>query len=213
MTITTRNGLINALGNNSTVVPIMKASQSSQAAGTYVSLWRAAGTPVQANIPSTLQECNVSTPGAIILPQQTSPVETYLTNSVITCTTAGTFELHDRLMHKGGLSGTISLSHQYVLADLSVAGSNISTRKGSDDYRDVSWWLEWYSATGSTAVNALVNVIYNDNTSEDLFISIAGTRPAGFMLNLNQYIGFLKSNLGIKQVASVLLQSSTGALS
>lgn len=51
MTISTRDQLISALGNNSSRLVIDKASIASQAVGTFVSLWRATGQPGQGAIP------------------------------------------------------------------------------------------------------------------------------------------------------------------
>ena len=47
MTIETLDGIAKALGNNSSRIVLDKASIASQAAGTYVSLWRATGQPGQ----------------------------------------------------------------------------------------------------------------------------------------------------------------------
>ena len=58
MTISTRDQLIDALGNNSSRFILDKASISSQAAGTFVSLWRATGQPGQGVIPGAAAACN-----------------------------------------------------------------------------------------------------------------------------------------------------------
>ena len=50
MAITSRDQLIDALGNNSSRFILDKASIASQAAGTFVSLWRATGQPGQGAI-------------------------------------------------------------------------------------------------------------------------------------------------------------------
>lgn len=51
MTITTLDGLVSALGNNSSRVVWDKASIANAAAGQIFSLWRATGTPAQGAIP------------------------------------------------------------------------------------------------------------------------------------------------------------------
>ena len=58
MTIQTRDQLIKAMGNNFSRFILDKASISSQAAGTYVSLWRATGQPGQGAIPAATATCN-----------------------------------------------------------------------------------------------------------------------------------------------------------
>ena len=55
MTIATRDQLIDGLGNNSSRLVIDKASIASQAAGTFVSLWRATGQPGQGAIPAATE--------------------------------------------------------------------------------------------------------------------------------------------------------------
>lgn len=50
--ITTLDHLANALGNNASRIVIDKASIASQAAGTFVSMWRATGQPGQGAIPA-----------------------------------------------------------------------------------------------------------------------------------------------------------------
>ena len=47
MTITSRDQLIDAMGNRSSRFILDKASIASQAAGSYVSMWRATGQPGQ----------------------------------------------------------------------------------------------------------------------------------------------------------------------
>lgn len=47
MTITTVDGLVNAMGNNSSRIIIDKASIANASTGNYFSLWRATGQPGQ----------------------------------------------------------------------------------------------------------------------------------------------------------------------
>jgi hypothetical protein len=71
--------------------------------------------------------------------------------------------------HFGGLNGTLTTA-QTVSLDLStlLATDNINLRKGDNNYSDVQWWLEWYTATGATAVTATIAVTYNDGTTGNL---------------------------------------------
>ena len=104
--ITTRDQLINALANNRSRIVMDKASIASQAAGTYVSMWRATGQPGQGAIPSTAATCNHNTTGGIPFTQQVSPATSYIAWLCSTSSNAAmTMELHDRLAHMGGLSG------------------------------------------------------------------------------------------------------------
>ena len=213
MTITSRDGLIKALGNNSSRFILDKASIAPQAAWTYVSLWRATGQPGQGAIPAATAVCNNTTLGGMGFTQQTSPATSYGSYmEVATSNSAMTVEIHDRLAHMGGLNGTLTTA-QTVSLDLSTlaATNNISKRIGDDNYSDVQWWLEWYTATGTTAVTATVNVTYNDGTTGALTgASLAATRPASFMLSLNALIPAASSGKYIRAVNNVTLSATTG---
>ena len=213
MTIASRDGLIQALGNNSSRFILDKASISSQAAGTYVSLWRATGQPGQGAIPAVAAACNNTTLGGMNFTQQVSPATSYgAYMEIATGNSAMTVEIHDRLAHMGGLNGTLTTA-QTASVDLNTLGgtNNISNRIGDTNYSDVQWWLEWYTATGSTAVTATVAVTYNDGTTGNLTgASLAATRPASFMLSLNALVPAASSGKYIRAVNTVTLSATTG---
>lgn len=209
MAITTLDGLVNAMGNNSSRIVLDKASIASQAAGTFVSLWRATGQPGQGAIPAAAAVCNNSLAGAIGFAQQTAPSTSYGAWLNAVCSNAAmTVELHDRLMHMGGLNGTLTTA-QTVNLDINanLATSNLSERKGDANFSNIQWWLEWYTATGATAVTATVGVTYHDGTTGTLSASLAATRPASFMLPLN---GLDPSTKFIRDVDTVTLSATTG---
>ena len=213
MTISTRDQLIYAMGNNASRIVLDKASLSGLAAGVYASMWRATGQPGQGAIPSTAAVCDINTTGCVRFAQQTAPAKSYGAWMSATCSnSATTVEMHDRLMHMGGLSGTVTTA-QTVGIDLSanLSTSNLDARKGDADYSDVQWWLEWYTATGATAVTATVNVTYNDGTTGDLTsLALSGTRPAAFMATLNGLIPSTASGKFIRGVNTVTLSATTG---
>lgn len=214
MTITTRDQLINAMGNNFSRFLLDKASIASQAAGTYVSLWRATGQPGQGAIPAATATCNNNTTGTLNFMQQVSPATSYIVyTDLATGNAAMTLEIHDRLAQMGGLNGTLTTAQTVSLDIDTLAGTNnISERKGDADFSDVSWWLEWYTATGSTAVTATVNVTYNDGTTGNLTgLSLAATRPASFMASLNTLIPSASAGKFIRGVNTVTLSATTGA--
>lgn len=212
MTISTRDELIDGMANNSSRILIDKAQISNTAAAQYHSLWRATGQPGQGAIPSTAATCTHATTGAIGFTQQTSPATSYLTNleGVMTNATM-TLEIHDRLAHMGGLSGT-STAAQTANVDLDalLATDNIAARIGDSNYSDVRWWLEWYTDTGSTPVTATVAVTYNDGTSGNLTaVTLAATRRASFMQPLNSLVPAASAGKFIRDVDTVTLSSST----
>ena len=211
MTISNRDQLIDGLGNNSSRIVLDKASIASVAAGNYVSMWRATGQPGQGAIPGAAAACNNALLGAIGFTQQVAPATSYgaYLESVFS-TSAMVLEIHDRLAHMGGLNGTMTTA-QTVGIDLSaISSDNMAERIGDSNYSDVQWWLEWYTATGSTAVTATVAVTYNNGTTGNITVSLAATRPAGQMIPLNGLIPSAGSGKFIRAVNSVTLSATTG---
>lgn len=213
MTISTRDQLIDAMANNSSRIIIDKASIASQTANSFASLWRATGQPGQGAIPAAAAVCNNTLLGAIQFTQQTSPATSYITIlENLSSNATQTLEIHDRLMHMGGLNGTLTTA-QTVNLDISanLATDNLDARKGDSNYSDVQWWLEWYAATGATVVNATVAVTYNDGTTGNLTAqSLAATRPASHMIPLNGLIPAAASGKYIRDVDTVTLSATTG---
>lgn len=207
------DNLVKALGNNSSRIVLDKASIASQIANSYCSLWRATGQPGQGAIPTVVATCNNTTVGTIGFNQQISPSTSYGAYlEIATGNAAMTMELHDRLANMGGLNGTLTTA-QSVNLDLNtlLATDNIGTRKGDANYSDVQWWLEWYTATGGTAVTATIVVTYNDGTTGNLSVlSLAGTRPASHMIPLNSLIPSAQSGKFIRGIVSVTLSATTG---
>lgn len=208
-----RNELMWALGTNSSRIVLDKANIASQGAGSFVSLWRATGQPGQGAIPGAAAVCNNALVGCFGFAQQTTPVTSYIGLASATCSnSAMTVEIHDRLMHMGGLVGNVATA-QTANVDLStnLATDNLDARKGDSNYSDVQWWLEWYTATGSSAVTATVAVTYNDGSTGNLSaVSLAASRPASFMVPLNSYIPAAKSGFYIRHVSTVQLSVTTG---
>ncbi len=208
-----RNELMAALGNNSSRIVIDKATIASQGAGTFVSMWRATGQPGQGAIPTTAAVCDNALLGSFGFTQQTAPTTSYAAYAyAVSSNAAMVVEIHDRLMHMGGLVGNVATA-QTVNLDVyaNLATGNLTNRIGDADFGDIQWWLEWYTATGSTAVTATVNVTYDDASTGNLTgVALAATRPASFMAPLNSYIPAAQSGLHIRDVNTVTLSATTG---
>ena len=213
MTINTLDGIFNALANNSSRVVLDKASIANAAAGQFHSLWRATGQPGQGAIPTTAAVCQDQLIGCMNFAKQVAPRTSYLGYFEAVCSlSAVTLEIHDRLMHLGGLNGTLATA-QAASVDLSanLANSNLAARIGDPNYSDVQWWLEWYTDTGATATTVTVNVTYNDGTTGNLTAaSLAATRRASFLLPLNGLIPAAASGKYIRAVNTVQLTATTG---
>lgn len=212
MTISTLDGVVNALGNNSSRFVIDKANVANAAAGQYFSLWRATGQPGQGAIPTTAATCDNTMTGSMGFTQQTAPATSYGGWANAVCSnSAVTIEVHDRLMHMGGLVLNVTTS-QTVNLDLNAnTGSvNLDARKGDANFSDVQWWLEVYTDGGATASNATINVTYNDATSGDLtVVAVGGTLRAGRMIPLNNLIPAAAAGKYIRDINTVILSAST----
>ena len=211
--ITNRDQLIDALANNSSRIVIDKASIANAAAGQYHSLWRATGQPGQGAIPTAAANCNQSTVGGMKFSQQTAPAKSYLAYLEATSSnSAMTMEVHDRLMHMGGLNGTLTTAQTVGIDFNGVTADNMAERIGDADYSDIQWWLEWYTDTGATVTTATVAVTYSDGTTGNLTgVSLAATRRASFMQSLNGLIPAAAAGKFIRAVNTVTLSNTTGA--
>lgn len=212
MTITTLDGIANALGNNSSAFVIDKASIGSTAAGQYFSLWRATGQPGQGAIPAAAATCNHTLTGAIGFDQQTAPATSYGGwANIVLSNSAAALEIHDRLMHMGGLNGTLTTAQTVGIDFDGITADNMVARIGKADYSSIQWWLEWYTDTGATASNATVAVTYNDGSTGNLaVVAVGGTIRAGRAIPLNNLIPAAAADKYIRAVNSVTLSASTG---
>ena len=198
-----RNEVMAGLAGGSDRVVIDKASMSNAVANTLHSLWRATGVPGQGAIPGAAAACTKALAGAMAFTNQTAPVTNYLAwGWIATAGVGATCEWHDRLAHMGGLSGTVTTA-QGALTLTGVSAERI----GATDYSDVQWGLEWYTDTGSTGVNATVNVTWNDDTTGNLAaIALSATSRAGRFYPLISNV----AGKFIKAVNSVTLSATTG---
>ena len=205
MTITTRDQLIDAMGNNSSRIVIDKASLANAVAGQFFSLWTAAGVPGAGSAPGAAAVPTSATTGSFNFTNQTAPATSYYAwQSVVTSNAATTVEIHDRLAHMSGLSGTVTTAQGALSLVTTDPGIE---RIGASDYSDVMWWLEVYTALGGTAVNATVNVTYNDATTGNLTaFSLAATPRQGRMYPLTPAV----AGKFIRAVNSVTLSATTG---
>ena len=212
MAITTRDQLIDAMGNNASRIVIDKASIANAAAGQFHSLWRATGQPGQGAIPAASAVCDHTLVGAMGFRQQTAPATSYGAWANAVCSnSAVTIEIHDRLMHMGGLSGIVTIAQTVSVNLNGVTANNMVERLGDSNFSDVQWWAEWYTDTGATASNATVAVTYNDGTTGSLTTFAAGgTVRAGRMIPLNNLIPAAAAGKFIRSIDTVTLSASTG---
>lgn len=205
MTISTRDQLIDALGNNSSRIVIDKASLANAAAGQFFSLWTATGVPGAGSAPGAAANPTSATTGAMGFINQTAPATSYLAWLAVQFgNSASNLEIHDRLAHMSGLSGTVTTSQGALSL---VTNSPGADRLGDANYSDVQWWLEIYTALGATGVNATVAVEYNDGTTGNLAaIALGATPRAGRLYPLVSAV----AGKFIRAVTGVTLSATTG---
>lgn len=206
MTITTRDQIADGLGNSAISLVVNKASIASQVAGGFSSLWRATGTPGQGAVPGAAAVCSSALAGAFSFTNPTAPARTYLARLFLLSANSGTdVQIQDRLAHMGGLSGVVTTA-QTVNVDVDVSTSNMIARRGDANFSDVQWWLEWYTATGATGVNATCAVTYDDGSTGNVVVALAASVAASRMLPILPAV----SGRYIKSVQSVTLSATTG---
>ena len=210
MAISTRDQLIDALGNNSSRVILDKASLANQVAGRFCSMWRATGQPAQAAIPTTAAIPTSATTGAMGFANQTAPATSYLGWLwAASSNSATTVEVHDRVAHLGGLVLNVTTSQTVTGLDLSTLGL-AADRRGDANYSDLQWWLEVYADGGATASNATINVTYDDASTGNLsVVAVGGTLRVGHMLALTPLIPAAQQGKFIRGINSVILSAST----
>lgn len=174
-----------------------KASVAAKAAGTYQSLWTAAGMPGAGSAPSSTAGVVPTSSTAGAIPFTNSNVS-YLQRLAAQGATVGTLILYDRLVHSDGLSGTVGTAQTVGTPSLTRATDGIG----------VEIYLEWYSATGGTA--ATVTASYTNTTPTSgrttVSLTIQATPVAGQM----QFLPLQAGDLGVTAVASVTLSGTTG---
>lgn len=204
MAITGQDGLLLAV-NSAQELAINKASLAGQIAGAFTSLWRATGYPAQAAIPGAAAVCDSTLLGALILPSKAGGQNRVLAGLDLACATAGQLvTIEDRLAHMGGLNGTV-ITAQSVAVDVSVSTSNMVTRKGAADFSEVRWWLEWYTTTGATGVNATCDVTFGDATTGQIVVVIPASTAASRKIEIVPTNG-----KWVKSIQQVTLSATTG---
>lgn len=206
MAATSVDDIVNGLGNGAQQFVVNKASIASQIAGGFSSLWRATGTPAQASAPAAAAVCTKALTGAFAFSNPTGGLSSYIARSMLVSGNAATdIEFHDRLAHMGGLSGTVTTA-QTAGVDVSGSTDNLDLRRGASDYSDVQWWLEWYTATGASAVTATITYTNAAGTSgRTTTVALAASIGASRMLPI---IG--SGGEFIQSVQSVTLSATTG---
>ena len=214
MSIDTHSLLINSLRNSSYQQLIIdKASLTNQLVGFWGSFWTSTGFPGVGATPALTAVCNNSLAGCLPTVNPIGTDKMYI-GSIEASMINGlqSVEIHDRLVHMGGLSGTVTTA-QNVLIDLAnttlSSASNLQGRKGANNYSEVYWWLESYADAGATAVTLTANAIFNDGTSGNLTgLSLPRFRQ-GQAYSLNNLIPAAQAGKYIRGINTIALSATT----
>lgn len=168
-------------------------------AGRLMSLWRATGQPEQGAIPTAAAVCTKTTSGSNNFSNASGGKTLYLLNvGGAINSVASTLSILDRLCASGGLSGTTTGAQSVNTPALTRRTDGVRNRI----------YLEWYTATGSTAVTVTASYTNQDGTSGKTTgsISLPASVAAGSMFELP----LAADDSGVKSVESVTLSATTG---
>ena len=172
--------------------------------GIETSFWRSIGIPTHGLPPTTVAVPTSATAGAIPFVNASGGRQLWLTNVVVQAPHGDipltSFALYDRLLHIGGLDGTVT-SAQTVAGTLTRNTGGVGNKI----------FLEIYTDIGSTLTSGTVSYTNQDGTA-----ARTGTLPdvggdviaksAGILLPIILQAG----DTGVKAVASVTLTATTG---
>jgi hypothetical protein len=196
-----------------TTINTFRSTLASAVAGSEMSLWRSVGFPAQGAIPGAAAICTDATAGAFPLAARSGAQRRLLVQSNVQNSIANQSLLHeDRLGHMGGLSGIVITAQTVNLSiHANIGVSNIAQRIGAADYSEVSWYLEWYTATGATIATATAQVTFNDATTGSVNVWVLGATalPASVAAS-RRYLLAPTNGKYIRSVETVTLSISTG---
>ena len=141
---------------------VYKASQAAEGAGTWHSLWKAAGIPAAGATPPAFGSGSGYVPtrattGAL---GQANPTgNRYLANVNVSCSTIGSLIIYDRLWTCSGF-GTVVTTAQNV-----VTGGTLPAGRTPNGASDVELWLEVYTAPGATGATWTITAPDGGGTS------------------------------------------------
>ena len=175
-----------------------KVSMTAKAAGTFQSLWTAAGLPAAGANPASLAMVipTSATVGALSFVNPATGLS-YISKISSSQQTIGTLILYDRIAHSSGLNGTLTTAQ-------AVNGAALTRHTTGED---VELFLEVYAATGATASNVTISYTNSAGVAGRTTPAIAMqvTPVAGQMLPIPLQAG----DTGIQSVQSVTLSAST----
>lgn len=175
--------------------------------GRLHSLWRYDGVPTAGDIPTSAAIPDNSTTGALKQGSNTSGYEKFLYSFCVTGLYAGSFIVYDRLMHCGGLSGTVTTAQTVQGDPASPALTRYNTNSTCVGNMIM---VEVYTTIGSTA--RTITASYTNQAGTSGQTSVATTiGSTGFNGQSRAIILPLAAgDTGVQAVKEVTLSASTG---
>jgi hypothetical protein len=209
--LTDLSDLINRLtgGNNGTpetqfwfkTPRVAGAAATAPIAGRMASMWQYDGYPAGGAVPTSAAVCDRTTPGALPFTPPGGSREKFMVSAGVAPLTAGLYLLYDRLLHIGGLSGTLTTAQ-------TVQGTTPAPAltRNTGGVGNIAW-AEIYTAIGTTGTTLTMNYVDQDGNSASSTTNIGATgfREATRVLRLPLAAG----DTGIRSVTSVQLTAST----
>jgi hypothetical protein len=175
------------------------AAATATIAGRPASLWTYDGTPGGGVAPTTVAAPDNTTAGALPFTSAGGGRQSWMTQAWATALNAGTLILYDRLLHIGGLSGTVTTAQ-------TVGGSLTRNTGGAGNFV----FAEIYTAIGATARTITMSYTDQDGntgqTSTAVAIGATGFREVTRAIMLPLAAG----DTGVRAVADVTLSATTG---
>lgn len=194
MTIATLDQLVEALASPQQRFSFAK-TVTSQAVGTYYSLWSAVGIPGAAANPSSGVAGDIptdATAGAMgPFTNPSAPDLTYLSRFAAATSPAGLLLLYDRLWHNSGLSPT-SLSAQTV--------NSVALTRPDASGADVEAWLHVTSALGAGSTAPTISYTDQDGNASNTgtLLNFAATAA----LSRNFQFSLASGDSGVRSIQS-----------
>jgi hypothetical protein len=177
------------------------ATNQVSAIGQWASSWLMTGSYLPSTPPGTPgEQCSRSTTGAIPFTAAGTGKALYLARFAFSPNQAVGVFLMDRLYHCHGLSGTVTTTQ-------TVNNGTVSLPARGGTGEGVELWLEWNTATGSTAVNATVSYTNQNGVSGRTgVVALTATMRARNAMRVPLQTG----DTGVRSVESVTLSATTG---
>ena len=170
-------------------------------AGRLASLWQYNGFPAGGAVPGAAAAPTNVTVGSLLQNNAGNNREKWLLGMVASSLSIGSIILYDRLLHNGGLSGT-------VITAQTVGGTLTRNTGGLGN----QIWVEIYTAIGATATTITASYTNEAGASGRTTIATAiggtGFREATRIIPLPLAGG----DRGVRSVASVTLAATTGTV-